>query len=43
MNKSEMKAEIEAANIGEPLRAALIELIEKEDSEPSEPRTGRRK
>lgn len=39
-----MKAEVLAANIGEPLRAALIELIEKPDSEPeSETRTGRRK
>lgn len=30
MDKNIMKAEIESANIGEPLRAALLELIEKE-------------
>jgi hypothetical protein len=33
MDKNIMKAEIESANIGEPLRAALLELIEKDDNE----------
>lgn len=35
MDKTIMKAEIESANIGEPLRVALLELIEKSDNQPA--------